>query len=463
MSAVAGRGTRRRLFWRIYAQGLLLVAASAAAVFLVTSWLGPPAPWHGPPGALFERVLSLDLSSTLDEPRELREKVAELAEILGADVAVYRADGARLAAAGALPPGPLTEPWPPVDRSRWRRDRWVRTVPLGPWPGAAYARVAPNTRRLVLHAESLLGVLAVLTLLSFPLARALARPLEKLTATATALGRGNLAARTGLDRDDEVGALAKAFDDMAARIESYVLSEKELLAGVSHELRTPLARVRVALELAEEESADPSDVRARLAGIGQDLAELESILANVFAIARLDYASGAGALALGRGPVDPTALVADAAARFRAAHPEHSLVERVVEAPRALQGDATLLRRVLDNLLDNAAAYGETSAPIEIDVHPTSGGEMLEMEVRDRGVGVSEEDLARLFEPFFRGDRSRARSTGGVGLGLTLCRRIVAAHGGRITAERRAGGGLTMRVLLPLSRADGSAEQAALA
>ncbi len=454
MTARADRAPRRRLFWRIYAQGLLLVAASAAAVYLVTSWLGPAAPWHGQPGALFERVVSADLSSALGEPRVLREKVDELAEILGADVAIYDAGGARLAAAGALPPGPLTEPWPPRDRFRGRHDRWVRTFPLGPWPGSAYARVAPNTRRLVLRAQSLVGVLAVLTLLSFPMARALARPLEKLTATATELGHGNLAARTGLVRDDEVGALAKAFDEMAARIETYVTSEKELLAGVSHELRTPLARVRVALELAEEGSADPAEVRARLAGIGQDLAELESILANVFAIARLDHIHGAGALALGRGAVSPAKLVGDAAARFRAAHPEHTLNEQVAAGLPELDGDATLLRRVLDNLLDNAAAYGETHAPIEITAGLDPSGGAIELAVSDRGVGVSAADLPRLFEPFFRGDRSRARATGGVGLGLTLCRRIAEAHGGRITTERRDGGGLTVRATLPLRRSD---------
>lgn len=459
MTDPSPRTPKQRLFWRIYGHGLLLVTASAIAVFAITSWLGPPAPWQGRPGMMFDRALSADLSSVLDEPRALREKVAELSETLGADVAVYRADGARMAAAGALPPRPLDgpmpigTPWMVGEPPYMRHDRWVRTIYLGGWPRLAYARIAPNTRRLVLHAELILGVLVVLTALSYPMARALARPLEKLTTTAAELGRGNLAARTGLHRSDEVGALASAFDQMAERIESFVRSEKELLAGVSHELRTPLARVRVALELAEEESADPAEVRARLAGIGQDLAELESIMANVFAIARLDHVGSPGGLALGPTSFAPADLIADAETRFRAAHPEHPLRVEVEGELPDVEGDATLVRRVLDNLLDNAAAYGETRLPIELAARAVDEGEALEIEVRDRGAGVSDADLERLFEPFFRSDRSRSRSTGGVGLGLTLCRRIVDAHGGRINAEKRAGGGLTMRVRLPRTRA----------
>lgn len=175
-------------------------------------------------------------------------------------------------------------------------------------------------------------------------------------------------------------------------------------------------------------------------------------MANVFAIARLDHVGSPGGLALGPTSFAPADLIADAETRFRAAHPEHPLRVEVEGELPDVEGDATLVRRVLDNLLDNAAAYGETRLPIELAARAVDEGEALEIEVRDRGAGVSDADLERLFEPFFRSDRSRSRSTGGVGLGLTLCRRIVEAHGGRIAAEKRAGGGLTMRVWLPRSR-----------
>ena len=431
-TAPLGRG---RLFWRIYAYGLVLVTTCVVAVVSVVAWLGPPGPFHGPP-VLFERVMGADLERDLGDPPRLHAKVEGLAALLGADVAVYLADGSRLAESGAFPPGPLAGPWPPLDHEHWHRERWVRTVPLGPMPHIAYVRIAPNTRRLVLHLTALTGVLVVLTLLSLPMARALTRPLEQLTATAAELGRGNLAARTGLHRDDEVGSLARAFDDMAERIEAFVRSEKELLAGLSHELRTPLARVRVALELAEEGSADPAEVRAQLAGIGQDLAELENILSNVFAIARLDRVSAPGAMPLERADVDAASVVEAAAARFRTAHPGRTFEARIPGGLGSIVGDAALLRRVFDNLLDNSAAYSDPRAPVEI-------------EVRDRGAGVDPADLPRLFEPFFRADRSRTRATGGVGLGLTLCRRIVEAHGGKITAAPREGGGLVVSVRLP--------------
>src|SRR5262245_48611150 len=113
---------------------------------------------------------------------------------------------------------------------------------------------------------------------------------------------------------------------------------------------------------------------------------------------------------------------------------------------------ATLLRRVLDNLLDNAAKYTPTDdGPIVVEVTFDGGEAPIVVSVRDRGIGVEAEDLPRLFDPFFRSDRSRERGTGGVGLGLALCRRIVAAHGGTIEAHQPSGGGLEVRFTVPLT------------
>ena len=107
-----------------------------------------------------------------------------------------------------------------------------------------------------------------------------------------------------------------------------------------------------------------------------------------------------------------------------------------------------LLRRVLDNLLDNARKYSDADRPIAVAARARDG--MVEVEVRDRGIGLDPGDLARLFTPFFRSDRSRARGTGGVGLGLALAKRVVEAHGGRISAESGPGEGMRVRFSVPV-------------
>ena len=281
------------------------------------------------------------------------------------------------------------------------------------------------------------------------LGSSLARPLERLARTARALGAGDLSARTGLRRRDELGTVAQAFDEMADRVAALLRAQTELLANVAHELRTPLARIRLALELAAEGDAEAQ--RSSLAEIAEDLDELEGLVADVLASARMelarDKAPGA-APPLRLAELDPVALAEGVAERFRSRYPSRPLeVEAGSSLPLVL-GDAGLLRRVLQNLVDNARKYAPGPSPIRIRLLRRGGGG-LGIDVVDQGEGIAPEDLARLFTPFFRADRSRTRATGGVGLGLSLARSIVEAHGGTLTAESAPGAGTIMKVTLP--------------
>jgi signal transduction histidine kinase len=149
---------------------------------------------------------------------------------------------------------------------------------------------------------------------------------------------------------------------------------------------------------------------------------------------------------LRREAVPPRALVEAAVVRFSRLHPGREVASRLEDVPD-VQGEPALLARVLDNLLDNAARYSEPGSPIEVSLAGDAAG--IAIAVRDHGIGIAPEDQARLFTPFFRADRSRDRHTGGVGLGLTLSKRIVEAHGGRIDVESRRDEGTTVRVSLP--------------
>ena len=235
---------------------------------------------------------------------------------------------------------------------------------------------------------------------------------------------------------------------MAERLERLVRSEKELLANVSHELRTPLARIRVAVDLAAE--GDLERAHRYLGEMAADVGELGRLVEDILTAARLDLAAGKSAsaeLPLRREPVDASELLARAADRFRAAHPGRRLELDAAGPLPGLEADPALLRRVLENLLDNAHKYSDPGEPIELAARAEGGS--LVVEVRDRGIGIDAADLPRLFTPFFRTDRSRARGTGGVGLGLALARRIVEAHGGRIAAESAPGKGTAVRFSVP--------------
>src|SRR5262249_34086846 len=161
----------------------------------------------------------------------------------------------------------------------------------------------------------------------------------------------------------------------------------------------------------------------------QDLGELDRLIGDVLTAARLDLGegpSGTGIPPLRRERLDVGDLLDHAAARFRSAHPERPLiVARPPDLP-AVDGDPVLLRRVVDNLLDNAHQYSPR-ADGEVELSATAGEAGVRIEVEDHGVGIDPEDLPHLFRPFFRADRSRTRATGGLGLGLALARRIVEA------------------------------------
>ncbi len=289
-----------------------------------------------------------------------------------------------------------------------------------------------------------LGAGALLT------ARWIARPLSQLSRMANSLGRGDLSARSELTRSDEVGEVARAFDEMAERIQKLLQTEKELLANVAHELRTPLARIRVALEIASE--GDAETARVSLGEIAVDLAELESLVDDVLTAARFELTestSTGASLPLHREPIAAKIVAARAAERFRVRHPDRPFDTHFAVDAGTIEADPMLVRRVLDNLLENAHKYSpDPHAQIALSVFEQ--GERACFVVTDHGMGIPEEDLPRVFSAFFRSEKSRSRGTGGVGLGLTLAQRIVEAHGGSIEVSSKLGEGSTFRACLPL-------------
>jgi two-component system OmpR family sensor kinase len=295
----------------------------------------------------------------------------------------------------------------------------------------------------------LIAVFGVVILVVGPVltARWIVRPIELLSRTASAFGSGDLQARSRLRRTDEIGDLGRRVDEMADRIEALIRSEKELFANVAHELRTPLARIGVALDLAA--AGDGTAARSSLTEIAVDLTELETIVDDILSTIRFEIAEGAAAVPLRRQPVTASAIVVAAVERHTLRHPTRAVdVDLAGDLP-ALHVDPMLVRRALDNLLENAHAYTPDPAATTC-VRVRAGSAIAIFEVIDHGVGIAPTDLTRVFTAFFRGDRSRSRATGGVGLGLTLTRRIVEAHGGTIAVTSSVGDGSVFRFTLPV-------------
>ena len=217
---------------------------------------------------------------------------------------------------------------------------------------------------------------------------------------------------------------------------------------MSHELRTPLSRIRVALELASEAQGPLEE--DFLQEVGRDLEELEQLVSEILATARLDLAHGRATGAsppLQRRPTPIATLLQSAAEGLRARHPQRAVQLEVAQGLPDLEVDGVLLRRAVGNLLSNAHKYSDAGKPIR--VRARAEGTEVALSVEDEGIGLSAEDQAKLFTPFFRSDRSRNRGTGGVGLGLVLTKRIVEAHGGRVEVSSQTGHGSTFTVRLP--------------
>jgi signal transduction histidine kinase len=448
------RFPRSRLLLRVYLYGVLLLALAGGASFLIGRYVLTPA--VEVPARPSTAWIAWHLLESVDDPARLAFELRDLKKRVHVEMTLLSVDGRVIASNAARAHAPL----PAAELAELKR----RGSKFGTGSGAValrdeagnvlrYARVDYPVPDLPLGSSmaQLAAALLVLALLSIPLARSITAPLERLGSLARAFGAGDLSARSGLQSADEIGDLARAFDDMAARVIALRKAEKELLANISHELRTPLQRIRIALEIVREGRAESA--ASYLSDIEDDLIELEHLLDDVMTAARLDLSRGTGGdplPPLRKQQLSAGELVDAARARFQVRASARKLQHHVAPDAPLIDADPNLLRRVLDNLLENAAKFSEPETAIDIQAARGEHGE-LTIDVSDRGIGIDAAELERIFEPFYRTDRSRARSTGGVGLGLALARRIMEAHGGSITAHSELEKGSRFRVTVPAS------------
>ncbi len=236
-------------------------------------------------------------------------------------------------------------------------------------------------------------------------------------------------------RHGEIHYLAESFNLMVQRIREMVQSKDQLLLDVSHELRSPLTRLKVALEMTPKGKMKDSMLR--------DVSEMETMITEILETERLK--NGNGKLALG--PVDLAALARETQAKFKSRKPGVRMLGK--QKALVVQADEARVKTVLGNILENALKYSAgRKKPVEI--HLSQDEKEATLAVRDFGQGIPLEDQEKVFEPFYRVDKSRTKDTGGYGLGLSLCREIMLAHGGDIRLESEPGQGTKVTLYFPL-------------
>ena len=348
--------------------------------------------------------------------------------------------------AGAGPPGARRGPAP-------RNFRPQRVLPQIVAPdGAAYTVLLVPRRPSIFGALSLPGIsarilgiaLVVSAFASWWLAQHLSAPIRRMQEGARALAGERLDVRVsaGLGgRKDEVAVLAREFDAMADRLRANRSALTRLLGDISHELRSPLARMRLALGLARQPSADTA---RQLDRMEREIERLDVLISQVLKLARLNGTD----MPFEREPFDIDEMidevVRDAAFEGTA---KGCKVQTVGAAHSVVSGNRELLRSAIENVLRNAVRYSPQGAPVEVAVERSAAGLMIA--VRDRGPGVPAGELERIFEPFYRVAESRDRDSGGEGIGLAITSQVMKAHGGTARAENRAGGGFEVQLNLP--------------
>jgi signal transduction histidine kinase len=274
------------------------------------------------------------------------------------------------------------------------------------------------------------------------------RPISRITATARSISDRTLDARIALQGPrDELRELADTFDSMLERLEAAFESQRRFVANASHELRTPLAIVRTELDVTlDDPAADRDELRA-MAYVVRDANErMERLIASLLALA----SSEAGIVQTR--PSDLAEIVGPALDREEAFADDGALQLDATLAPAPVLGDPVLLERLAENLIENAVRYNAAVGWVRLSTGIERGEAVLH--IANAGARIDPAAVEELLEPFHRLESSRARSTGGYGLGLAVVRAVAQAHGGRVAVLARREGGLEVTVALPIASSD---------
>jgi two-component system, OmpR family, sensor histidine kinase CpxA len=294
--------------------------------------------------------------------------------------------------------------------------------------------------------------LGISAFLCFLFARSLVNPIRQLQHASQQMASGNLAIRVGSasKRHDEIGRLGRDFNIMSEQVERLIGNQKRLLADISHELRSPLARLQLSIGILQQQSEQLDSERVELhflfssvARIEKEAAQIDSMLAQLLMLSRLDNPQSL----LHKEVIDIQSLLAPIIgdAQFEARE-LNKLVSFEPVTEISVEGDVQMLSSAIENVLRNAIKYANK----QIDITVSISEQNLIIMICDDGEGIEQNQLSRIFEPFYRESLARDRASGGVGLGLAIAQRAIIKHQGKINACNMEGRGLQVTISLPI-------------
>jgi two-component system sensor histidine kinase BaeS len=316
---------------------------------------------------------------------------------------------------------------------------WIGFTPMGAvLPPDAERFMDSQIRNTIV---SLALALLVAAALAFLLARNVSQPVRQLGNTVRRLSRGNYRARASVETRDEIGDLAEHVNQLADTLEKNRTARRRWMADIAHELRTPVTILKGEIE-ALTDGVRQADERMSTS-LRDEVDQLSALIDDLQTLALSDV----GALNIRKESFDLSKLVGQCVDSFRERLAARQItIDLQVAEKVILSADQPRLRQLLHNLLENSSRYVNTAGQVRVSLIQNQSGAELVLE--DSGPGLDEDQLERLFERFYRVESSRSRSSGGTGLGLTICKNIVEAHGGSIQATRSKMGGLKIRIIL---------------
>lgn len=444
-----------RLFLRFLIPVLLSIALATVLVYAVISWLfGDPIEKNAERQAapqIFLIEQYIDKAAT-DEWLARLNKVREVSqvqfELIPLAQALEKVDCAQVK---KLQSGKIVID--AANRALFRRVDLDGERYIGSDEDVLYAQNLPIDYWFNIRLEIVRFVIVAFVLL-IPIAfwsSAHWRDIQALSRVTTAIGDGDLSVRATTSSKASIYPLAQQINLMAARIEQLITAQKNLLHSVSHEIRTPIARLEFALEILQDSAdsdaesintnAEQEKRKQRIQAMQADLSELNTLVSELLNMAKLE-AQGQ----LNKVQLDVNALVKECLQHLPPMRAYLELQTTLAMNDQLLQVDQRLIVRAIQNLLKNAFKYAEQRIIFSV----RQDSDQCLITVEDDGAGIPDSDKEKIFEPFYRLDRSRDRATGGFGLGLSIVKQIVLLHGGSVTVLKSEIGGARFDIRLPI-------------